>query len=123
MRRLLIALVMSLALWLVGGVASAWAADSLTTPPSVPDVSQTATQTNDGSNTANQSGTSDPAVTSGPNVAIANGSSCSPCGGSGTTEQNSGNTAAAPNHNRATPSNGPSNSAGHTQTARQAGPD
>ena len=91
MRRLLIVLVTSFALWLVGGVASAWAADGLTTPPSVPGVSQTATQSNEGSNTANQSGTSEPVVVSSPNVAVANGSSCNPCGGSGTTNQNSGN--------------------------------
>src|SRR5437899_8193653 len=77
MKRLLIALVASLVLGLVGGVGPALAGDLLAPPP-VADTSQTATQSNDGSNTANQSGTSEPVVISGANVAIANGSSCIP---------------------------------------------
>jgi len=77
MKRLLIALVASLVLGLVGGVGPALAGDLLAPPP-VADTSQTATQSNDGSNTANQSGTSEPVVISGANVAIANGSSCNP---------------------------------------------
>src|SRR5205085_2826247 len=55
-------------------------------------------------------------VVSGPNVALANGSSCSPCGGSGTTTQNSGNTVDASATNTATQSNNQSNAAGQTQT-------
>jgi hypothetical protein len=113
MRRLLIALVASLVLGLVGGVAPAWA--TLVPPPSVPDTSQTATQSNDGSNEANQSATSEPVVVSGPNVAIANGDSCSPCGGSGTTTQNSGNNVDASSSNTATQSNNQANQAGQTQ--------
>ena len=57
MRRLLIVLVSSLVLGLVGGVGTAMAGDLLT-PPSGTPVSQTATQSNDCSNSANQSGTS-----------------------------------------------------------------
>ena len=63
MKRLLIALVASLVLGLVGGVGPALAGDLLAPPP-VADTSQTATQSNDGSNTANQSGTSEPVVIS-----------------------------------------------------------
>src|SRR5438874_8503327 len=104
MKRLLIALVASLVLGLVGGVGPALAGDLLAPPP-VADTSQSATQSNDGSNTANQSGTSEPVVISGANVAIANGSSCNPCGGSGTTDQNSGNVVNASNTNSATQTN------------------
>ena len=114
MRRLLVMLVASLVLGLVGGVGPAWAGDLLS-PSSQPGTSQTATQSNDGSNSASQSATSEPVVVSGPNVALANGSSCSPCGGSGTT-QNSGNTVDASATNTATQSNNQSNAAGQTQT-------
>src|SRR5947209_941277 len=122
MKRLLIALVASLVLGLVGGVGPALAGDLLAPPP-VADTSQTATQSNDGSNTANQSGTSEPVVISGANVAIANGSSCNPCGGSGTTNQNSGNVVNASNTNSATQTNTQSNGAGQTQTASQGASD
>src|SRR5947199_368523 len=115
MRRLLIVLVSSLVLGLVGGVGTAMAGDLLT-PPSGTPVSQTATQSNDGSNTANQSGTSEPIVASGPNIAVANGASCNPCGGGGTTNQNSGNIVDASNHNSAKQSNTQSNRAGQSQT-------
>src|SRR5689334_18987999 len=91
MRRLLLTLVASLVLGLVGGVGPAFAGDLLS-PSSQPGTSQTATQSNDGSNSASQTATSAPVVVSGPNVALANGGSCSPCGGGGTTTQNSGNT-------------------------------
>ena len=113
MRRLLIVLVTSLVLGLVGGVGPAWAGDLLN-PPS--DTSQTATQSNDGSNSASQSATSAPVVVSGQNVAVANGDSCSPCGGSGTVTQNSGNTVDASSSNSATQTNNQSNAAGQTQT-------
>jgi hypothetical protein len=119
MKRLLIALVASLVLGLVGGVGSALAGDLLPPPPETATPSQSATQSNDGSNTANQSGTSEPVVISGANVAIANGSSCNPCGGSGTTNQNSGNAVDASNTNSATQTNTQSNGAGQTQTASQ----
>jgi len=122
MRRLLIVLVSSLVLGLVGGVGTAMAGDLLT-PPSGTPVSQTATQSNDGSNTANQSGTSEPIVASGPNIAVANGASCNPCGGGGTTNQNSGNIVDASNTNSATQSNNQSNGAGQTQTASQGASD
>src|SRR5437660_8891699 len=122
MKRLLIALVASLVLGLVGGVGPALAGDLLAPPP-VADTSQTATQSNDGSNTANQSGTSEPVVISGANVAIANGSSCNPCGGSGTTNQNSGNVVNASNTNSATQTNTQSNGAGQTQTVSQGASD
>src|SRR5207247_4835913 len=94
-------------------------AGALLTRPSGTTVSQTATQSNDGSNTANQSGTSEPIVVSGPNIAVANGSSCNPCGGGGTTNQNSGNIVDASNTNSATQANNQSNGAGQTQTASQ----
>jgi len=114
MKRLLIVLVASLVLGLVGGVGSAYAGDLLQPPPA-PDTSQTATQSNTGSNSADQSATSAPTVVSGPNVAIANGSSCSPCGGSGTTTQNSGNNVDASASNTATQHNTQSNGADQTQ--------
>src|SRR5438132_10593714 len=123
MKRLLIALVASLVLGLVGGVGTAVAGDLLTPPPETATPSQSATQSNDGSNTANQSGTSEPVVISGANVAIANGSSCNPCGGSGTTNQNSGNVVNASNTNSATQTNTQSNGAGQTQTASQGASD
>jgi hypothetical protein len=113
-RHLLVMLVASLVLGLVGGVGPAWAGDLLS-PSSQPGTSQTATQSNDGSNSASQSATSEPVVVSGPNVALANGSSC-PCGGSGSTTQNSGNTVDASATNTATQSNNQSNAAGQTQT-------
>jgi hypothetical protein len=119
MKRLFIVLVASLVLGLVGGVGTAMAGDLLTPPPETVTPSQTATQSNDGSNTANQTGTSEPVVISGANVAIANGSSCNPCGGSGTTNQNSGNAVDASNTNSATQTNTQSNGAGQTQTASQ----
>src|SRR5690348_10848411 len=107
MRRLLIALVTSIALGLVGGVSTAYAADGL-----LPPTSQSATQSNDASNTADQSATSVPLVASGPNVAIANGgSSCNPCGEGGSTTQNSGNTVNASSSNTATQTNNQSNAA------------
>src|SRR2546421_449949 len=106
MRRLLIVLVTSIALGLVGGVGTAMAGDLLT-PPSEPAVSQTATQSNDGANTANQSGTSEPVVVSGPNVAALNG---------GDVNQNSGNWVDASNHNTANQSNTQQNGAGQSQT-------
>jgi hypothetical protein len=115
MRRLLLMLVASLVLGLVGGVGPAFAGDLLS-PSSQPGTSQTATQSNDGSNSASQTATSAPVVVSGPNVALANGSSCSPCGGSGTTAQNSGNTVNASASNTATQTNDQSNAAGQTQT-------
>src|SRR2546430_15043441 len=118
MKRLLIALVASLVLGLVGGVGPALAGDLLAPPP-VADTSQAATQSNDGSNTANQSGTSEPVVISGANVAIANGSSCNPCGGSGTTNQNSGDGVNAANTNSATQKNTQAKGAGQNQTASQ----
>src|SRR5689334_10201858 len=113
MKRLLIVLVASIVLGLVGGVGSAFAGGLL---PPAPDTTQTATQSNSGSNSADQSATSTPTVVSGPNIAIANGSSCSPCGGSGTTTQNSGNNVDASATNTATQSNTQSNGAGQTQT-------
>src|SRR2546430_16938245 len=122
MKRLLIALVASLVLGLVGGVGPALAGDLLAPPP-VADTSQAATQSNDGSNTANQSGTSEPVVISGANVAIANGSSCNPCGGSGTTNQNSGNVVNASNTNSGTPTKTQTNRAGQTQIANQGASD
>jgi hypothetical protein len=122
MRRLLIVLVSSLVLGLVGGVGTAMAGDSLTPTPA-PTVSQTATQSNDGSNTANQSGTSEPIVVSSPNIAVANGSACNPCGGSGTTNQNSGNIVDASNTNSATQTNDQSGGAGQTQTVSQGASD
>src|SRR6266480_552206 len=123
MKRLLIALVASLVLGLVGGVGTAVAGDLLAQPPETATPSQSATQSNDGSNTANQSGTSEPVVISGANVAIANGSSCNPCGGSGTTDQNSGNVVNASNTNSATQTNTQSNGAGQTQTVSQGASD
>jgi hypothetical protein len=116
MRRLLIVLVASLVLGLVGGVGRAWAGD-LIPPPSDLGTVQTATQSNDGSNSANQSATSQPTVVSGPNVAIANsGDSCNPCGGSGSTTQNSGNNVDASTSNNANQTNNQANGAGQTQT-------
>src|SRR5207247_3594897 len=97
----------------VGGAGPGWAGALL---PSTPDTSQSATQSNDGSNSASQSATSAPVVVSGPNVAVANGGSCSPCGGSGTVTQNSGNTVDASSSNSATQPNNQSNAAGQTQT-------
>src|SRR5919204_483079 len=114
MRRMLIALVASLVLGLVGGVGNALAGGLLPQPPV--DTTQTATQSNDGSNTANQSATSEPTVVSSPNIAIANGSSCSPCGGSGTTTQNSGNNVDASASNTANQNNTQQNGAGQSQT-------
>jgi hypothetical protein len=114
MKRLFFAMVLSLVLGLVGGVSRAWAGDGLLPPPS--GAAQTATQSNDGSNTASQEATSEPTVISGPNIAVANGSSCSPCGGSGTTTQDSGNEVDSSASNTATQSNNQSNDAGQTQT-------
>src|SRR5918996_529899 len=116
MRRLFIVLVASLVLGLVGGVGNALAGDLLPPPPPV-DTTQTATQSNDGSNSALQSATSEPTVVSGPNVAIANsGDSCNPCGDGGGTTQNSGNTVDASSSNNATQTNNQSNGAGQSQT-------
>jgi clumping factor A len=112
MKRLFIVLVASLVLGLVGGVGNALAGGLLPPPP---ETTQTATQSNDGSNSADQSATSQPVVTSGPNIAIANGSSCSPCGGSATTTQNSGNNVDASASNTAKQSNTQANDAGQTQ--------
>jgi hypothetical protein len=118
MRRLLVVLVTSLVLGLAGGVGTALAG----TPgqPGLP--LQSATQSNQGTNTANQSGISAPVVVSGPNIAVANGglagkSSCSPCGGSGgTVEQNSGNTVDASVVNKAKQANNQSSDLGQSQT-------
>src|SRR5205809_1096353 len=81
---LVLTLAASFVLALAGGVGTADAGDLLA-PPSGP--TQSATQSNDGSNTADQSGASNVVVVSGPNIAIANGgdgkSSCSPCGSDG----------------------------------------
>src|SRR3989442_14552352 len=123
MKRLLIALVASLVLGLVGGVGTAVAGDLLAPPPETATPSQSATQSNDGSNAANQSGTSEPVVISGANVAIANGSSCNPCGGSGTTKQNSGNVVNASKTKSATQTKTQSKGAGQTQTAPQGASD
>jgi hypothetical protein len=116
MRRLFIVLVASLVLGLVGGVGPAWAGDLIPSPSDV-GTTQTATQSNDGSNSATQSATSQPTVISGPNVAIANsGDSCNPCGDGGGTTQNSGNTVDASTTNNATQTNNQANGAGQTQT-------
>ena len=119
MKRLFIVLVASLVLGLVGGVSRAWAGDGLLPPPPAT-TDQSATQSNDGSNTATQTAKSEPTVLSGPNVAIANGSSCNPCGGDGTTTQNSGNNVDSSASNTATQSNTQSNDAGQTQTVGSA---
>jgi len=120
MKRLLTVLVASLALGLVGGVGNALAGELLPPPPNgTATPSQSATQSNDGTNTADQSGTSAPVVTSGLNLALANGGSCNPCGGSGTTNQNSGNNVDASNTNTATQTNNQANGAGQTQTVGQ----
>jgi len=116
MKRLFIVLVASFVLGLVGGVGPAWAGDLIPSPSDV-GTTQTATQSNDGSNSASQSATSQPTVVSGPNVAIANsGDSCNPCGDGGGTTQNSGNTVDASTANNATQTNNQANGAGQTQT-------
>jgi hypothetical protein len=112
MKRLFIALVASLVLGLVGGVAPAWA--DLLPPPSATSVTQTGTQSNDGSNTANQSATSAPVVVSSPNLALAN---------KGDVNQNSGNQVDASTSNTATQSNNQANDAGQTQTVSGGGHD
>src|SRR5205807_301741 len=71
------------------------------------DPSQTADQSNEATNKADQSGDSHPVVVSGPNVAVLN---------SGDVNQNSGNYVDASNHNTADQSNNQSNSAGQSQT-------
>jgi hypothetical protein len=130
MKRLLTVLVVSLVLGLVGGVGPAWA--DLVPPPSDGAGSplQSATQSNQGTNTANQSALSAPVVSSGPNIAIANGlgggdkkSSCNPCdgGGGGAVTQNSGNNVDASTENTAKQTNNQSNGAGQSQTAGQDG--
>jgi hypothetical protein len=128
MKRLLVVLVASAMLGLVAGVGPAWA--TLTEPPSGTEIPlQSATQSNEGTNTANQTATSAPTVVSGPNVAVANGwgggdtrSSCNPCGGDGgTTTQNSGNEVDASATNNATQVNDQSNGAGQSQTVGQGG--
>ncbi|MEN3313195.1 MAG: hypothetical protein V7645_2524 [Actinomycetota bacterium] len=128
MKRLLVVLVASAMLGLVAGVGPAWA--TLTEPPSGTEIPlQSATQSNEGTNTANQTATSAPTVVSGPNVAVANGwgggdtrSSCNPCGGDGgTTTQNSGNEVDASATNNATQVNDQSNGAGQSQTVGQDG--
>ena len=81
--------------------------------------SQSADQSNSGSNTANQSGYSAPVVTSGPNIAVGNGwvhDACNPCApAGGGVNQNSGNRVDASNHNTATQSNNQSNGLGQAQ--------
>jgi hypothetical protein len=123
MKRLLIVLVTSLVLGLVGGVGTALAGVPAPPQDGAAAPLQSATQSNDGTNTADQSGTSAPVVVSGPNIALANGgdgkSSCNPCGdgGSGTVDQNSGNTVDASVANTANQTNTQSNSLGQSQTA------
>jgi hypothetical protein len=80
-------------------------------------VSQSADQSNSGTNTAKQSAESAPVVVSGPNVAVANGwfDKCS-CGDSGTVDQNSGNNVWAPASNNADQTNTQSNGLSQTQT-------
>src|SRR5205823_1763376 len=103
----------------VGGVGRAWAGDLLTppTPPSGTTPVQSATQTNSGTNTADQNAVSAPTVVNAsPNVAIANGGSdsvtkssatntpsCNPCAGQGggNVTQNSGSVVNAPASNKA----------------------
>ena len=133
MKRLLIVLVASLVLGLVGGVGRAWAGDLLTppTPPSGTTPVQSATQTNSGTNTADQNAVSAPTVVNAsPNVAIANGGSdsvtkssatntpsCNPCAGQGgNVTQNSGSVVNAPASNKAEQENEQSNGAGQSQT-------
>ena len=123
MKRLLIVLVTSLVLGLVGGVGTALAGVPAPPQDGAAAPLQSATQSNDGTNTADQSGTSAPVVVSGPNIALASGgdgkSSCNPCGdgGSGTVDQNSGNTVSASVANTANQTNTQSNSLGQSQTA------
>src|SRR5207237_7228651 len=69
--------------------------------------SQSASQSNEGSNNADQRGYSAPIVVSGGNYAIAN---------KGDVNQNSGNWVDASNHNTADQSNTQSNGAGQSQT-------
>src|SRR5437588_9000765 len=133
MKRLLIVLVASFVLGLVGGVGRAWAGDLLTppTPPSGTTPVQSATQTNSGTNTADQNAVSAPTVVNAsPNVAIANGGSdsvaksnatnppsCNPCAGQGgNVTQNSGSVVNAPASNKAEQENEQSNGAGQSQT-------
>jgi hypothetical protein len=117
-KRFFLTLAASFVLALAGGVGTAAAGDLLT-PPGGP--TQSATQSNDGSNTADQSGASNVVVVSGPNIAIANGgdggSSCNPCGSDGgAVQQNSGNTVDASTSNTAIQTNDQSNQAGQSQT-------
>src|SRR5918992_3750706 len=126
MKRIWIVLVTSLVLGLAGGVESAFA--NLLPPPkdAVAGTVQSATQSNDATNTANQTATSAPVVeNASPNTAIANGSKgdpCNPCAPSGgNVTQNSGSTVNAPVTNNATQTNGQSNAAGQSQTAGQTG--
>jgi hypothetical protein len=123
MKRLLIVLVASLVLGLVGGVSPAWA--GVPEPPPTGTPLQSATQSNSGTNDADQTAVSVPIVESGDNIALGNGgadgkSSCNPCGGNGgTVEQDSGNDVDSSASNNANQTNDQSNGAGQSQTAGQ----
>src|SRR5204862_7391085 len=76
------------------------------------DTSQSASQSNDGSNSADQSATSAPVVVSGGNYAILN---------KGDVNQNSGNNVDAPSSNTANQSNTQQNGAGQSQAVADGG--
>jgi hypothetical protein len=110
-------------LGLVAGVGPAWA--TITEPPTGTP-SQSATQSNEGTNDADQTAVSVPIVKSGDNIAVLNGggdakSSCNPCGGGegGAVSQNSGNDVDSSASNKASQSNDQSNDADQSQTGGQ----
>ena len=125
MKRILTVLVASMMLGLVAGVAPAWATIT-EPPPGMGTPLQSATQSNEGTNEANQTANSNPTVISGTNTAggglpvsgLIGTSSCNSCGGgSGDVNQNSGNVVKSSANNSADQSNNQSNGAGQSQTA------
>src|SRR3954454_18887076 len=112
-------------LGLVAGVGPAWATIT-EPPPGMGTPLQTATQSNEATNEANQTANSNPTVISGTNTAggglpapaLIGASSCNSCGGgSGDVDQNSGNVVKSSADNSADQSNNQSNGAGQSQTA------
>src|SRR2546423_14783877 len=120
MKRLLITLVLGLVLGLVGGVGIA-TASPLPPPSEVTGVAQEATQSNDGSNSADQTATSLPSVTNtSPNTAVENGgSACNPGGptGGGHGDQKNGPAGKTPGGDKPQPAKGPSQAGAQSPNA------